>query len=616
MPFTPYSSSTTKGFVSYNEGGFPKQEPPEVKKTLLEKLANNPIANMADKWGASMQRGGQYAIDEARSAASDIGSSLVKGDVLGGIKRVGQTGLRQAGNVAGVALNPLQSMAEPITKPILKAAGNLPAAGGGTLGEAGSQVLNAYQIWQQKHPEAAKDLEAGINISSLLGTNVAFEKAGISPSNMTKPSEIIPQTAETFKDVYQSGKQSIKNSLESKYVNQAMKEWSTPTTKPGYTKAAEIYNKAKSKGHDISDTLVKNKIDTSQVVQDGKFMTTETAHNIRVDAGKLSKDLLRPSLEAANPSVESVSPSELLRAAKANIARNTGLTREMKNTLLAKLDDTSEALSQQYPDGLRLTDLLDEKIVRDLNSNYSPIGDIATNMEAIKNKAIADASRKFLINNSPSDLPVGAFEKELSKQFQAADYLDALNGKKAPVSIGSKIAKTSAKVAGAATGHGLGGGIIGGVGGYHVGGMIESWIESLPNPIKQAFLKNMEISNPEAFNAVQKYLTLASEDQTARLALPSPSSIELGPKTPSESYVKGLPAQKQVYRSPSGQMQRGYTSEPITNTAISNAAEAGIKTQDTISETIRIMNKIKSGDLIVPKGMSIREFILKQLKNQ
>lgn len=312
----------------------------------------------------------------------------------------------------------------------------------------------------------------------------------------------------------------IRTGLENKYIKQATTEWNKPATvtKPAYNKATEIFNRAKTQGNNIGETLVKNKINLSDHIENGAYSTAETAENLHNDAIKLSNEMLRPSLEKANFSTPKTPVKEVIKTATDNINKNKGLTPEMKVTLIGQLQKTQEALESQFPEGMSLTDLHDEKIVRDINSKYSPVGDIATNNEAIKNKAIADSSRKTLEAKAPKEVPVEQFNAELAKQHQAANYLEALNGKKVPVSLGSRIAKTSAKVLGAAVGQGLGGGILGGVGGYHIGGMVEGLLENLPNPIKNSFIKNLEATNPEAFTKLQNYLKYSP----GQLLLPAP----------------------------------------------------------------------------------------------
>lgn len=82
-------------------------------------------------------------------------------------KQIGEAGLRTAGSVAGAALAPLTEAVAPIASPIVQKIASLPGISGG---------IKAVSDWAITHPEAAKDLEAVVNIASLgLGAKPAIE---------------------------------------------------------------------------------------------------------------------------------------------------------------------------------------------------------------------------------------------------------------------------------------------------------------------------------------------------------------------------------------------------------------------------------------------------------
>lgn len=323
-------------------------------------------------------------------------------------------------------------------------------------------------------------------------------------------------------------KQSVKNIRDTDLMTKRIaEEWSKPSTTPkaSYKKATEIYDNANATGHNIGETLVKNKIRLSDNIEGKNYNTLDTADNIRVDGGRASRDLLRPALKAAEPSVPKTPVNTVIKAAKADIRQDRFLTVETKNTLIKNLQKSEKALGQTYSSGMSLTDLLDEKIVRDFNAKYSPIGDIATNNSARVNKAIADSARTLLKKTAPKDVPVSEFMDELTKQNQVADYLEALHTKPVPVSMLSKLRQTTAKVIGASIGYGAGGGLLGGAGGYHIGGFLEGMLENMPSPLKNYFLNNLKQTNPAAFQKMISFTEQAALDQATRLRLPAPSGI-------------------------------------------------------------------------------------------
>jgi hypothetical protein len=625
-----------------NQPGVFQQAQP--KQGILDRTINgigNYFNNIGTQWGNAMQQGGQNAINEAQSAGQDIGTAAEKGNIGAGIGRMFETGIRQVGNVASVALNPISTALQPVFSNAMKVAQKIPNPVGGNFGDQAGQIiestLQAYNNLKQQYPNAAKDLEAGMNILALLGTNSQIEKIGISPSNMTNPSQVIPQTKQAIGEALSTDVNAvknvipdIKNAAANNLINKAANDWALPAQKPGYIKAKAIYDNAAKQGNDISQVLKNTRISPQSVTQDGKYVTDELAQNLRDDMGKASQDLLRPSLQAADPAVVPLKVSDYISSAKSNVQSDFSLTPETKASVISKLDELNPIIEKQYPNGIKLSQSLDEKILRDMNSKYSPVGDIATNMEAVKNKALADAARSYLTNNAPDNLPIKEFLTEQSKQFQAANYLDALNGKRAPVSIATRIAKKAAQVSGAGVGSMMGGGIMGGVGGYHLGGVLEGWLESLPNKFQNTFLQNLQVTNPEAFNAVQDYIGTAAAEQATRLALPAAPIIAGAPQPESGVLQAPYAATGQPVRVPKGyqpsdlaipgskipkpgQMMRTYTSDSITNTNVSNLEEAITKGNDIVSKTKEIMSKIDSGDLIVPKGVSVQKFITQTL---
>lgn len=363
---------------------------------------------------------------------------------------------------------------------------------------------------EQSNPEAVKKLESTLKVAEgageIAGSILTADQAA---QNITTGAKVTDKGVQKVKQFGSNVTNKIGEKTANYAENSIKNEWVEPTKVPKatYKKSKEIYDNASAQGHDISDTLVKNKISVADHIDNGNFSTVDTADSIRSDAGKMSKDFLRPSLEKADLSVPRTPVQEVVNEAVNKVNANRMITQETKDAIIEKLNASKGALERQFPEGMGLTDMHDEKILRDLNSKYSPIGDIATNNEAVKNKALADSLRGTLEAKAPSDLPIKEFNAELSKQYQAADYLESLNNKKAPVSIASRIAKTSAKVVGAVAGEAIGGGLMGGLAGYHLGGAVEGLLEGLPNPLKAKFLQNLEVSNPEAFQKVQNYLS-------------------------------------------------------------------------------------------------------------
>lgn len=438
-------------------------------------------------------------------------------------KGPGSSTLGSIGNMIGgagqMAAGGIQAVASPIAGAV-KTAGDI----AGISNPAGSAIdyvaskANDLMPWLQKlatdHPHLADDANSAITI---LGTLAGAEKApeigsalqggletGTAAARGT--AQAIDQGAASVAGKIGEARQAVTSSLEDSAAKSAKSDWAKPTTKTAgsYSTATDIYNNAKSSGHDISDTLVKSGVKLSDNVSEGKYDTANTADRLRSESGKLSNELLRPSLEKANAVTVPTPVSDIISSAKSNLADNKFIPQETKDILMKKLDSTSPALEKQYPNGMNLTDLHDEKILRSKNAKMSPVGDISTNLEANKNYALSNAMKTELEASVPKDIPVKEFNAQLQKNYQAADYIESLNGKKVPIGIGTKAIRAAAKGVGAIAGSHLG--IGGAFGGYSLGGIVENMAEGLPASLRDSLLKNVESTNPEAFDRVRGFL--------------------------------------------------------------------------------------------------------------
>lgn len=354
------------------------------------------------------------------------------------------------------------------------------------------------------------------------------------------------------------------------YQKQALNDWKQPieSNQAGFKKTSAIYDNATSRGTDIPKTLVDNKIFLADNIQDGKYLTSDSADILRTNAGEASKTYLRPALEIADYSTPTTPIRDIVKEAINNVKNDKFIPIESKNTLIDRITKLEPELEAQYPNGMTLTNQLDEKILRDLNAKYSPVGDVATNLEAQKNKAIADALRGSLENKAPEGVPVKEFNNELSKLYQSADYLDSINGKKVPRSLTQKLAQTTAKVVGAVTGESLGGGILGGVGGYHLGGILENYFANMANPFKAQFLEQLQKVSPEAFNTIKEYIgskelnAIMTPKLPAGSPLGTPENPILAPEKTRTSSVEVVPAEKNptTINPKTGKFQRTYRS--------------------------------------------------------
>lgn len=473
--------------------------------------------------------------------------------------------------------------------------------------------LNA---WAQAHPEAARNLSNAFTVgTAAIGekpvTDVATKTLDSTKAGLDSTASTIKQGVDTAtqiaKDttgkIQQQVQQAVPDSskLSDFYKKQSIADWKKPATivKPGFSKATQIFKNAASKGNNIPETLVDNGLKLSDNIQDGKYATADAASQLRDDAGKLSNDLIRPSLETASYSTPKVPVSKIITNAKEAIMNDKSITPGDKITAVSKLNKEASALSEKYPDGMNLVEMHDDKITYSKNAGHNPIGTRSDNLTANTNNAISNSMMKAVEKYAPADVPVHEVNAELTKRYQAANYLQELNGKTVPKGLGAKIAQTTAKVAGAVAGESLGGGLLGGVGGYHLGGMIEKFIENASNPIKAHFLNNLQSTNPEAFAKIREYLGTKEMDRIMIKQLPSPTALG----TDKNPHIMG-PEKKTTYESPAQKINRERGSnqlalpKPGETSARTSLPKAG--TGKAEYEKSLGINEVKNGRRVNP----------------
>lgn len=319
-----------------------------------------------------------------------------------------------------------------------------------------------------------------------------------------------------------------KQAIQDHFKNVDKSNFEKPTTKltePGYKKANEIFEKAKTQGTNLADEAVNNEIQHDTLIDGKKYNTLDTAESLKNDAMKSSHDLIRPALAAAEPGVQKVPLTKVRERmlSEANSIPASKITDAERKTMIRRINaeyGLGSPADIAHPDGYSLTDLHDAKISHSANGKYTPFGTPTQNFPARISRKQGNAFKTLLEDAAPKELKIKEFNHELEKKFQLADYLEALHGKKVPQGVVRKAFDLFGKVLGASAGSQLGGGL-GGVAGYHIGGMLFNSFDNLSNPVKAAYLRGIEKTSPEVFKAFKDYIGNEETARLMRLALPA-----------------------------------------------------------------------------------------------
>lgn len=517
-----------------------------------DKVTGQPLDGLSKFVQGSVGGAFQSGVDQAKSGYQQAQVATNPGTKL-------EAGLQEAAGVAGAVFSPIAPVLAPVGAAVNAVAdkvSDIPSVQKFATSDAGATASRVAQDVNN----TANLLPLGAGILSPKATGAAVKgtidsaKTGIDAVKDAATPK--PPTAEQ-----------VKASTAAK-VQKVADEWQKPTI-PGKATNPASFNKASdvlARSPETPKFLAEQKLNPSEHIENGRYATADSAQALRDTAGKMSNDTLRPSLQMADYSTPKAPVSDIIDSAIKNANEDKSLTPGERTSVIRNITKEGAALSKENPDGLSLTDAHDGKITYAAKAGYSPIKSASDNAIATANRHIASALQKDVEGRAPASIPVKEFNSYLSKYYKGADYLDALDTKKAPVSLLQNIAHRGAQVAGAVIGHHIGGGILGGVGGYAIGGALEHALENMTTPLRSSFLRNLEITNPKAFTKVQDYLKAQNTGDNGMLRLPAANSetpIPLGPDSVTPHIqVNDAARAKLPYADPkTGQMRpRPYTS--------------------------------------------------------
>ncbi len=482
--------------------------------------------------GADVTKNAKTALGSGPAAKEDFGSfgANFGADLATRLASLGHI----VGDVANTAFAPILHTVAALVPPELKndykGAVNW-AADKITNNPTILAALNKANNALDQNPDLKQALTSDLpGALSLIGGSKA--SGGNPELNLSDAKGVVSDVTDTAKGAVDKVKQTVAESKatkvnaaedaakanQTKTLQNVAKDWEKPATvnKPTYNKTRAVLEKDPS----TPQFLAENGLNPGAHVEDGKFNTSDSADALRQTAGQMSKDTLRPSLEAADHYTPKTDVEAIQQDAIKALNEEKGVTAGDRERGITNIKKETAALQRKYPDGMSLTEMHDAKIDYAKNGGYNPIKSAADNVKATANRAYASALQKTVEATAPSDIPVGAFNKYLSKFYRGADYLDTLHGKVAPASPAQLVARGVAKFGGAALGGHFGGGVVSEFAGYQIGKALEAAVENMTNPMRATFLKNLEVTNPEAFTKVQAFLKNASEGNTGIPRLP------------------------------------------------------------------------------------------------
>lgn len=379
----------------------------------------------------------------------DIGEALV-----GSVKDIGKRGE----DVGGAIMDTLKGKINPISG-ILQTGGGIAGAIGdvtnralevipgvkqieGLIGqgfskiantEVGQSVLTELKTQAEKHPELAKDMEAGFNIVSALPILKGLSVA----KNVTMDAIAT----------------SLKDAAEKSFT----KDMTTILEKN--MKGGQLLKR----NPDIVKTILEER--ALPDIEDGKFAVKEAYNKLSERISDIDEQELQAALKKANvPETSSRIPLEQYRKEAISLAED-----ELKDP--SSIEQYFDRLTKKYGDYPTLEQMNEAK--RKVAKNISQAGFNSPTMNtdkivrSILQKSVEDGARALGLSD------VAEINQKMARLIQAQDALKILNNKKVPTSFIGDATKTGATVAGEAIGNSTGVPFAGALAGRGIGGYVE-----------------------------------------------------------------------------------------------------------------------------------------------
>ena len=304
-----------------------------------------------------------------------------------------------------------------------------------------------------------------------------------------------------------------------KYLKDLQSDWERVSG--DFSKSRKILAKSEISGKDPISLLTERGITPQSMIdgQTGLFDTREVANKIRTKDTEPFEEVLQKSLKEADMSNTPLNLEEVSKTIKYNINNADNLSVGQKKLLLDKVDNEFSLLNHKYKNNISRSDSNIEKRVYWNNTNFNRLDPVESNFFYQMGKGFKEA-----IEKGTPDVNIKELNSYLGELYNSAQLLDSINGYKPKITAIQKFQRAVVKGASTYIGAKLGG-LPGGAVAYITGSSLSHALESLPNPVKNYFLRNLKATNKEAYNQAVKYLGEKEIERSLQLALPSPEPL-------------------------------------------------------------------------------------------
>lgn len=518
MPFTPYNQNTqgTSGFIPYNQvsqgqsDGFLKSLITDPLKTLVVK----PGVRLGQAIGQTALELGALTGSERLKVARDRGRELIGQDVrfpgAGGITVEGQKAFGEGGakQIAGETLKSASYLyGAGEVAPLKSTFGGL-IKQGTRIGTVGGGAYGAGEALTQRG--GAADVFTGGLMGGILGgaAGLAFPVAGYGISKAIggaryaftpraqKITQAVNELEDTYKDINRGWVQTRKASAKAERVT-------------------ELKNKSGTTGRTPERVLSESGIIPEH--EGTQFRTLAQADKLLEDT-RLLREVNRDALKEAQLSTVPVAVNDFESKAVSRARTPANIANGTADALENGVRSAMSAYRKNYGEAVPLQTLDDIKSGRWGQSNFSLTKEdkLAGDVDYIIGKTAQEIIEETAAKAGATD--VAQLNREIGDLLEAAKFLKNLDGRAV---VYGKMGTYMMRLAGAIIGSKAGplGSLAGAMGGDVVADVLRS--TRIAGPIKRMLLKNLEKTDPAAYQQTLKWLEQQGLERELRPKLPA-----------------------------------------------------------------------------------------------
>lgn len=352
---------------------------------------------------------------------------------------------------------------------------------GGTLEAVGvTDAMKKYEEWALKHPEAAKDIEATVNIASMLPIGKAGQLAKTSAKSVAKKTGL--ETAE---------KMASKVGKATEEATEIYRSVLRPT-------AGEVKNIEIRKGKNIDDSyklIAENDIPINKT-PDNRLDTVESVATIESKIDPLEEEL--DTILASKPE-RSFNLQDFAEKAKAEIKAQKGISATAKKDQMNDIDEyIKNEIEDKFGENWESEGMLPNVTAKELNEIKRGLwkeGYRADKPTAQKSARKLGHIIKEEIETAFPDVAESGVNQKIADFVQAKTLLENAHGR---VVAGGQLGKGSARVIGAIAGATTKIPVVGSIVGEKAGEAIQQWATNPSRLTKSATSKIKKAKSKQA----------------------------------------------------------------------------------------------------------------------